>query len=227
MGTASDIKLRKLTKRDDEPIEEIVKRGVEEFRGESGEAIVELRLIDKSGTKARTSFSVQITPAGPSVLKKSARKPDFVAIMTDEAFRRMAGGSYSPFQAYQDGNLKVHGNLQLGRQIIRRLVPVPEGGGGGGMMVLIVDEGYDPAGESLTLSGCGFTPNGGVKLYYDYGGGQYESIISADSDGAFNNFTQPGIACGPMTNGSNVGVVVTATDLTTGAYTTQGYATPC
>ena len=228
MGTESFIKLRPLTVSDDEPIEDIVKRGAEEFRGVGGGATVELRLIDADGTKARTSFSVQLTPAGPIVHTHIVKKPEFVAITTPEAFRGMARGSYSPFQAYLDGKLKVHGKVDLGRQMIRHLSP-PGPPGGATCTPVLYDESYNPAGPdggSLTLSGCCFTPGGAVTLYYDYGSGQYESPITADSNGQFT-WTQPGIFCGPLTTDPNVGVIVTATDVSSGKTTTQSYATPC
>jgi hypothetical protein len=227
MRTESFIKLRKLTVSDDEPIEDIVKRGAEEFRGMSGGATVELRLIDADGTKARTSFSVQLTPAGPTVVPRSVQTPEFVAITTPEAFRRMADGSYSPFQAHLDGNLKVHGNAELGRQIVRHLAG--SGTQGATCNPILYDPSYNPVGPdggSLTLSGCCFTPGGDVVLYYNFGSGEYESVVAADSNGQFT-WLQPGIFCGPLTTDPNVGVIVTATDLSSGKSTTQGYPTPC
>jgi putative sterol carrier protein len=228
MANESFIKLRKLTVRDDEPIEDIVKRGADELRKVGATATVEIRLIDARGTKARTSFTVEHTPAGTSVHPRSAQKPDFVVITTHEAFRRMAGGTYSPFQAFLNGDLKVHGNAEIGRQIVRHLSPA--GGGGSTCNPMLYNESYNPAGPdggSLTLSGCCFTPNGTVLLNYDFGSGAFESPISADANGQFLNFLQPGIGCGDIPNHPGVGVIVTATDLATGKSTTQGYATPC
>lgn len=228
MANESFIKLRNLTVSDDEPIEDIVNRVAEEFRGMSGAATFELRLIDAGGTKARTSFSVHLAHAVPAVHPHSAQKPDFVAITTPQAFRRMVGGTYSPFQAYLDGNLKVHGNGEIGRKIVGHLRPSPATGGST-CNPIIYDPSYNaagPDGGSLALSGCCFTPGGAVLLYYNYGSGEYESAITADANGQFT-YTQPGIFCGPIPGQGDVGVIVTATDLASGKSTTQGYPTPC
>ncbi len=227
MAAGSLIKLRKLTISDDEPIGDIVKRGADEFRGMSGSATVEFRVIDDPGTKARTSFHVQLTPAGPSVHPQSAHKADFVVITTTEVFRRMAGGSYSPFQALVDGNLKVHGDTKIGREIVGHLAP--KGPAGPTCNPALLSPVYNPAGQdggSLTLTGSCFTPNGTALLYYNFGSGEYEAPVRADSNGQFT-YTQPGISCGDIPGHPGVGVIVTATDLTSGKTFTQGYATPC
>jgi putative sterol carrier protein len=220
--------LRKLTVSDDEPIEDVVKRAAAAFSGVAGTATVELRLIDGSGTKARTSYAVQLTPSGASVQAGSAEKPDFAAITTPEVFRRIAGGTYSPFQAFMDRKLKIHGDAEIGRQIIGQLSP--DGGPATNSNPVLLNESYNPLGPdggSLTLSGCGFTPLGLVSFYYNYGSGQYEAQLRADNNGQIRNYTQPGLVCGDIPGHPGVGVIVTATDITTGKETTQNYATPC
>ena len=98
MATETFSTLRNLTVSDDEPIEDVVKRAADALRGVAGTATVELRLIEGSGSKARTSYSVHLTPSGVSVQTGSATKADFAAITTPEVFRRIAGGTYSPFR---------------------------------------------------------------------------------------------------------------------------------
>jgi hypothetical protein len=126
-----------------------------------------------------------------------------------------------------DGNLKVHGNVALGKQMVRRLSePGPDDTT---VNPILYDPSYNPAGPdggSLTLSGCGLTPGGTVVLNYNLGSETYQSPVTANSSGEFT-FTQPGVFCGPLTTNPNIGVIVTATDLSSGKSTTQRYATPC
>jgi hypothetical protein len=61
---------------------------------------------------------------------------------------------------------------------------------------------------------------------YDYGSGDYERILNADTSGQFT-VTEPFIFCGDIPGMPGVGVIVTATDIGSGLETTGRYATPC
>lgn len=88
-----------------------------------------------------------------------------------------------------------------------------------------LDSPFDGVG-SLTLSGSGFTSEGAVQIVYNYGGGQYERFVQANSSGAFT-VTEHSIFCGDIPGMPGVGVIVTAFDISLGVNTTGRYRTPC
>lgn len=225
MATDSYIKLRKLTTSTDDPIEDILRRGMTELRGLVAKATVELRLIGDAGPGARAVHAVRLTPAGASLAPEGVAKPTLVVVTTPETFRAMANGSYAPSQAYLDGKVRILGNADLAKQIVTKL-------GGSGTEVAVCptlyDESYKPNGEGggeITLNGEFFTPGGTVEIVYNWGGGQYQQIVVASSSGDFT--VSEGLYCGDIPGHPGVGVIVTATDLSTGKYTTQNYSTPC
>ncbi len=226
MDPESFVKLNKLTTSDDEPLEDIVQRIVSELGGLRARGTFELRVLGEGDTNEVNSFSMRFTPAGTTSLTERVKKPTFVAISTHEAFRTMVQGSYSPLQAYLDGPLKLQGNVQLGRQIIQHLAGL---GTETRVCPVLFYESYSPVdnGGSLTLRGDFFTDGGTVEIVYNYGGSIIlEQTVTADGSGNFT-VTETGLPCGDMLDTPGVGVIVTATDLSTGKSTTQGLPTPC
>ncbi len=230
MSADSYIKFRKLTMQDGEPIEDILQRGADELRGLGEKASVELRLIGGADTIAKSIYSMLLTPAGASLHRERFTNPTLVVIMTSSVFHDIADGSYSPLQAYLDGKLKLQGNVELGRRIIQHLRA------SGTLSVACphltevawqldpVPPGFEPVIGSLTLSGNNFTFGGTVEIVYDYGSGRYQQITTANSVGSFT-VTQDALYCGD--NAAGVGVIVYATDLSSGQYTTLNCSTPC
>jgi hypothetical protein len=226
-------KLRKLVNSDDEPIEDIVIRAAHELSGLGEEAIIELRLIGGENSSSVARFTVRLSHEGASLLARHVQNPAFLAITTDETFREMVDGSYSPFSARLDGKLNVRGNVELGRKVLGSLagsadqapLRTPEGTQGL-VCPTLVDDGYDYSGQSLTIGGEFFTEGGTVVLDFNASGDEnYQQVVGADQNG---NFTviQPGISCGNIP-GSDFGVSVTAYDLASGLNTSRNYPTPC
>ena len=171
---------------------------------------------------------MRLTPSGSTLHAGKAKSPTLVAITTHDAFHHMAEGYCSPVHDYLDGKLRLQGNVDLGRQIIQHLA-----GSGtqdtGCISPRLQNESYNPEGPfggSLTLSGCGFTRGGTVVIVYNWGGGQYEQIATADAEGLFA-VTRTVSPAKDIPGHPGVGVIVTATDLSTGQSTTQNYSTPC
>jgi putative sterol carrier protein len=235
MANDPSAKLRKLMARHDEPIEDIVRRVAHELGSLREKAIIELRLLDGENPNSVTKFTVQLSHADASLLARNVQNPTLLAITTVETFREMVNGSYSPFSAHLDGKLNVQGNVELGLKIFGHFAgpgvqtPTPHKPAGPGQAALcptLVNESYDPTanGGSLTVSGEFFTAGGSVVMVYNWFGGQYQQVITADASGRFT-VTEIGIPCG--NNSAGVGVIVTATDLSSGLNTTQDYSTPC
>ncbi|MGA8311548.1 MAG: SCP2 sterol-binding domain-containing protein [Terriglobales bacterium] len=231
MSVQSCVKLRKLTAQDGEPIEDVLQRVVYELRGLGEKAIVELRLIGGENAGVRSIYSVRLTPADAVLQTERAKSPTLVLITTAKAFHDMADGSYSPVQAYLDGELKLQGNADLAMRIIRHLGELgtevidcprpPEFAG----RPHLTNASYDPAGPgggSLTVNGSDFWSNGHVKISYNQGGRTNEVNTSANLLGSLVNIRLPGVTCGV------IGVIVTATDVHSGQNTPPvRYPTPC
>ena len=237
MANDPSAKLRKLVANRDEPIEDIVRRVAHELGTLRERAIIELRLLDGENPNSVTKFSVQLSHAGAFLLATNVQNPAILAIMTVETFREMVNGSYSPFSAHIDGKLTVHGNVELGLKIFGHFAgpgvqtPTPHAPTAPNQAVLcpaLVNESYDPTvnNGSLTVSGEFFTVGGTVVIVYNWGGGQYQQVTTANASGSFT-VTEIGIPCGDLPGMPGVGVIVTATDLSSGLNTTQNYSTPC
>jgi hypothetical protein len=222
VGDESLFKLRTLTERDDEPIEDIIRRGLDYLGRVEAKATLELRLLDAENPESVNRYSVRLSPEGASLDVPGPKRPQMVAITTVTDFRDMAKGSYSPLQAYLDGRLRIEGNVDLGRIISQQF-------GGLGTLdqvcPILVSGTYNVDVQSLTLVGDFFTPGGTVVLDYDLGGDTYQNIVVADSRGSFT-VSEGGISCGPIP-GSLYGAIVTAFDQSSGKSTTKGFATPC
>lgn len=235
----SYVKLRKLTAKDDEPIEDILHRAVEQMHGLAEKATIQLRLIGVDEIATKSVYSILIThskavfQANPFLQKKSVTKPTLVVITTSKIFRQIAEGSYSPVQAYVEGKMYLQGDVALGRQVILHLA-----GSSAEMYICpqIITESWQPDsdnefGGTLTLSGEKCTPNGQIRITYNIGSDTFPQIIVADANGSFT--TTQRLHCGDIPGMPGVGVIVNAFDLfaqqqlidTTG---NRGkYSTPC
>jgi hypothetical protein len=226
MSTESYVKLRKLTTQDGESIEDILHRAADHLRGLAEKATIQLRLIRVGETGGRGAYSMQLTPAGAFLQTEGATKPALVVITTAETFRHIAEGAYSPVQAYLDGKLHLHGDVDLGRRVIRHLA----GSGTEVQGCLSLEGHWHPDGNgqtgSLTITGRLFTPGGPFDVHFDYGGGQYRQIGRADASGMFT-IIQGALFCGDIPGRPGVGVIVTAFDLNSEQSTTVNFSTPC
>ena len=231
INTESFVKLRKLTTKDGEPIEDILHRAAEQMGGLAEKATIQLRLIRVDETTTKHVYSIQLTSSGALLEMESLIKPTLVVITTAKAFRQIAEGSYSPVQAYLDGRLHLQGDVDLGKRVILHLA-----GSGTDVNVcpLLDAQSWQPNGNgggTLKFSGFNFTPGGRVFIQFDPPGGavnppsQYPPLrIVADARGRFTVQTTE-IEC------KNGGVVtVSALDISTGQNLISGdvnYPIPC
>ena len=230
MSTESYIMLRKLTAKAGEPVEDILQRAASELRGMDEKATIELRVIPAKGSNVRATHCLMLTPGGVYLQSATnvanAADPTLVVITTPDAFQQMAEGTYSPVQAYLDRKLKLQGDVDLGRRVLTKLAGVGTRAEVCPFLINPVWRLHDFGHGSLTLSGRNFTPGGTVRLVYDYGGGFFPRLITADEDGSFI-LTESPFACGDIPGRPGVGVSVTANDISSGLSTTQNFATPC
>ena len=226
------VKLRKLTAKDGEPVEDILHRAADQLRGLREKATIQLRLI-RVGESARCVHSIQLTSEGAFLQTESVTKPTLVVITTSESLRRIAEGSYSPVQAYLDGKMHLHGDVDLAKRVILHLGDV-EGPTLPQVSVCptLLEDRWQPDGNgftgSLTFSGLGFTHGGAVHITYDLGGASYPSRnVTASENGGFFQVTAPQMPCGDIPGKKGIGVTVTATDHASGQSTHGDYSLPC
>ena len=160
MGATDYVMLRKLTVQEGEPIDGILQRACNELRGLGEKALLQLRLIGTGSTDAGGNYSARLTPAGTFAHADSTTRPTLAIITTTDVFRRLANGTYSPVQAYLDGDLRLHGNVDVAKRMLLHLA-------GSGTQVtvcpLLTNESWrldGPGIGSLTVTGKFFTPSG-------------------------------------------------------------------
>jgi SCP-2 sterol transfer family len=215
MSTHSHATLPKLSMQDDEPLEQILLRAVSRLDGLQEEAIVELRLIPTGGVGPATRYAVRLSSAGAVVHPTSDENATLTIISAPEVIRRITDGSYAPLQAFVDGQVKLHGSLDVARRMINHFT------GQDTVPPCIYSSSYTAPGGILTVNGQYCTPGGKVDLLYDLGGfGFASSNATVDASGKFTD-TVTGIGCG------SDGVSVTAYDEMSETKTTQNVPTPC
>lgn len=225
MGADAYIKLRNLTAREQEPVKDIIQRGIQELKGLKEKAVVQFRVTETPTARAET-YSVGLTPSGAFLRADNSMKPTLIVILSYDTFYRIANGSYSPLQAYLDQGVKIMGATNLGKAIISSL---SGSGTQAAVCPTLFNERWKVDGGGIghiTLEGELFTDSGAVEIVYDWGGGSYQQILTASSTGTFIT-TQGNLYCGDISGMPGVGVIVTATDIASGKSTTEKYATPC
>jgi hypothetical protein len=67
-----------------------------------------------------------ISLAEPAVRTGRVDRPEVEVLASVETFWRLVDGSYSPVEAWRDGRLRIRGDEQLGKRVLRHLAG-PEG----------------------------------------------------------------------------------------------------
>jgi len=122
MGAEPYANLRKLSAREGEPLEDILKTAATQLENFGEEAIVQVRLRATTSTgESWGAYSLRISPKDRVVQSETVDTPDLEIITTRDVFDRLAGGSYSPVQAFRDGNMRVRGDIELGKRLLAHL----------------------------------------------------------------------------------------------------------
>jgi hypothetical protein len=152
--------LRDLTIDASEPIERIVIRAAQHLANLRDTGTLHLRLIHPRGEPAqRTNFSIALSSDGAVLLeevgtgRKGLDRLSLSVLTTTDSFRRIVEGTYSPVQAYLDGRLHLHGNVDLGKSIVLHLL---RAGGPLAFCPLTIDQDWQAVGEEALISSRGF-----------------------------------------------------------------------
>ena len=122
MVAESYANLRKLSAREGEPLEDILKRAATHLEDFPEEAVVQVRLRATTSTGESWGVrSLRISAQDRVVQSETVDTPDLEIITTQDVFDRLAGGSYSPVQAFCDGNMRVRGDIELGKRLLAHL----------------------------------------------------------------------------------------------------------
>lgn len=116
-------RLRSLVTATDEPtdqaIQAVLDQAADRLSDFDESAVVQVRLVPARGAprawSMRTGGDQRRAEAG------RAERPDLEVVTSAETLQRVADGSYSPIQAFIDGRLRVRGDAELGKRVVRHL----------------------------------------------------------------------------------------------------------
>jgi hypothetical protein len=112
--------LNRFTATSHEPVGDILKRAVSQLSDIHKEAVIEIRVHDRDA-RDRTVYSLHLTGSDATLRTEPAQQPSLVVIVGADTLRQIAEGLYSPVKAYLDGNVKLGGDVELGKQVILNL----------------------------------------------------------------------------------------------------------
>jgi putative sterol carrier protein len=92
--------------------------------GETG--VMRLSLGGDEEGSERSVWMLSLADATAERSANGSVASDVTLLTAPETFQRMAEGSYSPVQAFLDGKLRVRGDIDLAKRILRALAG-PEG----------------------------------------------------------------------------------------------------
>ncbi|HYL45062.1 MAG TPA: SCP2 sterol-binding domain-containing protein [Ktedonobacteraceae bacterium] len=114
----SYVKLRSLTERREQNLGDTFQRMAEHL-GKTGEhALLQIRIL--SGDK-HLYWCLELDEHGTKVRAEKVDHPDFEIVTRAETWWQIAEGSLSPLEAFTQNKMKVRGDAQLGKRILRQL----------------------------------------------------------------------------------------------------------
>jgi hypothetical protein len=72
--------------------------------------------------RSRRQWTISLEPKAASVSAKAARRPDFRAITTGDTARQILEGELSPLDAFLSGRLRIRGDTELAKRLLKRVV---------------------------------------------------------------------------------------------------------
>jgi SCP-2 sterol transfer family len=72
-------------------------------------------------------WSLEVGPQGSEASAQRIDRPDFEVITTAETWWRIADGTLAPLRAFLQGQMRVRGNVEIGKRILSRLSSGKEG----------------------------------------------------------------------------------------------------
>jgi putative sterol carrier protein len=111
-------KLRRLTEHREEDLGETFRRMAELLGKPEEHGVVQFRLLDNGKDLHRC---LELDQNGARVRAEKVDHPDFEIVTQVATWRRIAEGSLSPFEAFIQGEMRVRGDVEFGRRLLRRL----------------------------------------------------------------------------------------------------------
>jgi len=99
-------------------LDQLIQRGLAHLHGLKETATVQL-LITEHGQEH--SYLIALTHLGAFLEDEPLTEPTLSVTIGFDSFLRIADASYSPLQAYLDGQLKLRGDLELAQRIAAKL----------------------------------------------------------------------------------------------------------
>ncbi len=71
--------------------------------------------------RTRKQWTLSLEAKGASVSSKAARRPDLRVMVTGDVARRILEGELSPIDAFLSGNLRIRGDTDLAKRLLKRV----------------------------------------------------------------------------------------------------------
>ena len=110
-------KLKKVMDPGEKDLDRAFSRLADMLRG-SGE-VAEAQ-VDIVRGRSKQQWTLSLEPKAASASKKSARRPDLRLMVAEETARRILEGELSPIEAFVSGNLRIRGNTELAKRLLKR-----------------------------------------------------------------------------------------------------------
>jgi hypothetical protein len=81
---------------------------------------VQFRVLEGDGETVR-SWSLELGPDACLVITESAHRPDLDVLVEERTWWRLVGGDVSPLEAFAQGGMRVRGDIQVARRLVRQL----------------------------------------------------------------------------------------------------------
>ncbi len=110
------MRLRSLIESPEDALGGAFTRIASELPGDSGS--VQFRVVGDGDDDEPRFWSAS---AGAAARAAATEEPALEIVAKAETYRRMVDGSYSPLEAFLDGRMRVRGDIELGKQLLKRL----------------------------------------------------------------------------------------------------------
>jgi putative sterol carrier protein len=118
MSVDSYVKLRSLTERRESDLDGTFQRMAELLDKTGEHALLQIRVLND---EKHLHWCLELDEQGSRVRTELVQHPDFEVVTRAETWWQIAEGSLSPLEAFTRGKMKVRGDVELGKRILRRL----------------------------------------------------------------------------------------------------------
>jgi putative sterol carrier protein len=110
-------KLKKLVETGEDDLEKSVSRLADVLKSSGEQAELQVDIVRGRTTKR---WTVSLEPKSAAALEKAARRPDLWILVSQGTWQQIAEGALSPVDAFLSGELRIRGDTELARRLLKR-----------------------------------------------------------------------------------------------------------